>query len=293
MAMRFVKMHGIGNDYIYISGFDQPIPDDPSALAVRIADRHFGVGGDGLILVLPPEPGSEADAVMRMFNADGSEGGMCGNGIRCVAKFLYDGGYVRAPRIRVKTKGAGVLSLDLEIDPASDRVRRVRVEMGAPILRASAIPTTLPGDPPLDHPIAVTYDGKTITYRGTAVSMGNPHLVMFVEDVASIDLERIGPLLERHEAFPDRVNVHVAQVDAPDVARMRTWERGSGITLACGTGACAVLVAGVLTGRTARAARIHLPGGALDLEWPRDGETVVMTGPAVTVFEGVWDESRV
>jgi len=202
MAMRFVKMHGIGNDYIYISGFDQPIPDDPSALAVRIADRHFGVGGDGLILVLPPEPGSEADAVMRMFNADGSEGGMCGNGIRCVAKFLYDGGYVRAPRIRVKTKGAGVLSLDLEIDPASDRVRRVRVEMGAPILRASAIPTTLPGDPPLDHPIAVTYDGKTITYRGTAVSMGNPHLVMFVEDVASIDLERIGPLLERHEAFP-------------------------------------------------------------------------------------------
>ena len=276
--LKFTKMHGLGNDYVYVSLFDQEGPGDPSALAVAVSDRHFGIGSDGLILIGPSE---RADARMRMFNADGSEGEMCGNGVRCVAKYIHDHGIARKERVTVET-GRGVLTLDLEVERGT--ARRVRVDMGTPILRAGEIPTTLPGDPPVDVPL--TIEGRDL--RLTAVSMGNPHVVAFVEDVARFPVETLGPILERHPAFPRRVNVHFVEVLGPAEARMRTWERGSGITLACGTGACAVCVAGVLTGRTARRLLTHLPGGDLELEWPDDDASVFMTGPATEVFSGVW-----
>ncbi|MFO0890245.1 MAG: diaminopimelate epimerase [Isosphaeraceae bacterium] len=274
--MRFTKMHGLGNDYVYVETFTQPPPKDPVALAVAVSDRHFGVGSDGLILIMPSE---RADARMRMFNADGSESEMCGNGVRCVAKYLHDHGLARGDRVTVET-GRGVLTLDLEI--ASGKAQRVRVDMGPPILEAVRIPTTLPGDPPVDVPIVV--DGET--YQVTAVSMGNPHAVIYVEDVARFPLEARGPKLEHHPAFPRRVNVHVVEILDRGEVRMRTWERGSGITLACGTGACAVCVAGVLTGRTDRRVLAHLPGGDLELEWPSAEAPVFMTGPATEVFSG-------
>ena len=282
MAIKFTKMHGIGNDYVYVSTFDQPAPADPSALAVSISDRHMGIGGDGLILIGPSE---RADARMRMFNADGSEGEMCGNGIRCVAKYIHDHGLAPGDRVTVET-GRGVLALDLEI--SGGRVRRVRVDMAAPILESAAIPTTLPGDPPIDVPLGV----GDLDLRVTAVSMGNPHAVVYVEDVDRFPVEAIGPLLEVHPAFPRRVNVHFVQVLGPAEVRMRTWERGSGMTLACGTGACAVCVAGVLSGRTDRTIQAHLPGGDLELSYLEDGGPVLMTGPAAEVFSGEWDDSR-
>ncbi|HEX8201351.1 MAG TPA: diaminopimelate epimerase [Isosphaeraceae bacterium] len=277
--MKFTKMHGLGNDYVYVSLFDQPPPADPAALAVAVSDRHFGIGGDGLILIGPSE---RADARMRMFNADGSEGEMCGNGVRCVAKFLHDRGIAPQERVTVET-GRGVLTLDLEVERG--RAQRVRVDMGAPILRAAEIPTTLPGDPPVDVPLVIA--GREL--RLTAVSMGNPHAVAYVEDVATFPVEALGPVLERHPTFPRRVNAHFVEVLGPAEVRMRTWERGSGITLACGTGACAVGVAGVLTGRTGRRLRAHLPGGTLELEWPAEGASVFMTGPATEVFSGEWN----
>lgn len=280
--MKFTKMHGIGNDYVYVDTFNQPAPVDASRLAVTISDRHFGVGSDGLILIMPSE---RADARMRMFNADGSEGEMCGNGVRCVAKYLYDHGLALKDRVTVET-GRGVLSLALEI--AAGKVSRVRVDMGAPILRAAEIPTTLPNDPPIDAPLRL--DGRT--FEVTAVSMGNPHAVIYVDDVQAFPLELLGPALERHPAFPNRVNVHIVELVNRKEVRMRTWERGSGITLACGTGACAVCVAGVLTGRTERQVLAHLPGGDLDLAWPDPGGSVFMTGPATEVFNGDWPEPR-
>lgn len=276
--MRFTKMHGLGNDYVYVSHFDQPPPRDPSALARAVSDRHFGIGSDGLILIGPSE---RADARMRMFNADGSEGEMCGNGVRCVAKFVHDHGIARKPRLTIET-GRGVLTLDLEVEAGT--ARRVRVDMGAPILRSEAIPTSFPGDPPIDVPAGV----KGMDLRLTAVSMGNPHAVLYVPDVAAFPLEMLGPVLERLPEFPRRVNVHIVQVLGPAEVRMRTWERGSGITLACGTGACSVCVAGVLTGRTGRRVLAHLPGGDLDLEWPAADASVFMTGPATEVFSGDW-----
>ncbi len=276
--MRFTKMHGIGNDYVYVSTFDQRPPSDPIALARAVSDRHTGVGGDGLIMIMPSE---RADAKMRMFNADGSEGEMCGNGVRCVAKYLFDHGIAQKQQLTIET-GRGILTLDLEID--GRRVKRVRVDMGTPILSAALIPTLLPGDPPIDAPIEV---GEG-TLHVTAVSMGNPHIVTYDPDVASFPLETVGPLLEHHTAFPRRVNVHVVEVKSPSEVTMRTWERGSGITLACGTGACAVCVAGVLTGRTGRTLLAHLPGGDLELHWPGDGSPVFMTGPATEVFSGEW-----
>jgi diaminopimelate epimerase len=278
--MKFTKMHGIGNDYVYVSTFDQRYPADPSGLAVAISHRHFGVGSDGLILISPSE---RADARMRMFNADGSESEMCGNGVRCVAKYIYDHGIAKKDRVTVET-GRGVLTLDVEV--AGGQVRRVRVDMGAPILRSAQIPTTLPGDPPVGAQLTVD-DQRLLV---TAVSMGNPHAVVYVDDVQRYPVERVGAALERHAAFPNRVNTHFVQVlDACEV-RMRTWERGSGITLACGTGACAVCVAGVLTGRTARQLLAHLPGGDLELHWPDDHGSVFMTGPATEIFSGVWPE---
>jgi len=276
--MKFTKMHGIGNDYVYVSTFDQPAPADPVALARAISDRHYGVGSDGLILI---GPSRRADALMRMFNADGSESEMCGNGVRCVAKFLHDRGIAPGARVRVET-GRGVLTLDIEAE--GGKARRVKVDMGAPILQGSDIPCTLPGDPPLETPITV--DGHSL--RVTAVSMGNPHAVVFVDDVVSFPVETVGHALERHPAFPRRVNAHFVEVIGPSEVRMRTWERGSGITLACGTGACAVCVAGVLTGRSGRAILAHLPGGDLDLAWPAVDGPVSMTGAAVEVFTGEW-----
>jgi diaminopimelate epimerase len=278
--MRFTKMHGIGNDYVYISTFDQKVPADPSKLALAVSDRHCGIGGDGLILIMPSE---RADARMRMFNADGSEGEMCGNGIRCVAKYLYDHDLVRKDQLRIET-GRGVLTLDLEVD--GTRARRVRVNMGAPILDAERVPTLLAGDPPIDAPLRI--DDRS--FAVTAVSTGNPHAVIYVDDVGAFPLETLGPRIEHHPAFPKRVNVHVVQVLTPGEVRMRTWERGSGITLACGTGACGVCVAGVLTGRSDRTILAHLPGGDLELEWSGDHAPVFMTGPATEVFSGEWPE---
>jgi diaminopimelate epimerase len=276
--MKFVKMQGLGNDYVYVDLFQERLPQPPELLARAISDRHFGVGSDGLILI---EPTERADARMRMFNADGSESEMCGNGVRCVAKYVHDHGIAAKPRLSIET-GRGVLTLDLEI--IAGRAERVRVDMGTPILESSRIPTTLAGDPPVDEFFRI----GDVDLAVTAVSMGNPHAVAFVDDVASFPLETVGTVWEKHSVFPKRVNAHIVQVVSRDEVRMRTWERGSGITLACGTGACAVCVAGVLTGRTDRRIVAHLPGGSLELEWPTDDASVFMTGPAVEVFQGSW-----
>ena len=281
--MRFTKMHGIGNDYVYVDCVRSKPPADPAALARAISDRHTGVGSDGLILICPSE---RADARMRMFNADGSEAEMCGNGVRCVAKFVHDHGIATKPQLKIET-GRGVLTLDLEV--AGGKVSRVRVNMGEPILEAEKIPTTLPGDPPVDADLVA----GGVTLAATCVSMGNPHAVVYVGDEYFTPGERdlvaeLGPKIEHHAAFPRRVNAHFVKVHSPSEVTMRTWERGSGITLACGTGACAVCVAGVLTGRTGRKIVAHLPGGDLELEWREADNCVYMTGPAAEVFTGEW-----
>jgi len=299
-ALPFTKMHGLGNDYVYVDGFVHQV-EDPAALARQVSDRHRGIGSDGLILVMPPEPDAGAHVRMRMFNADGSESEMCGNGVRCVCKFAIDRGLAGANPLRVQT-GRGVLSLDWRLGP-DDQVDSVRVDMGAPILPSARIPARVDGLDPAAA--AVGHAGLARTLRDTVgdvgwgaivpvatlVSMGNPHLVLWCPSVASIELEVIGPVLERHEAFPSRINVHVVEVIDPGQVRMRTWERGSGITQACGTGACAVAVAGVLEGRTRHAVQAALPGGMLSLEWSGGASSVFMTGPATTVFEGIWQPS--
>jgi diaminopimelate epimerase len=222
---------------------------------------------------------------MRMFNADGSEAEMCGNGLRCVAKFVYDHGIAKKPRLVIET-GRGVLTVDLEVK--NDKVFRARVDMGAPILESAKIPTTLPGDPPVKARVSVP--GLSDPYEVTAVSMGNPHAVIYVPDVAAVKLADVGPVLERAPQFPRKVNVHFVQVRSPAEVIMRTWERGSGITFACGTGACSVCVAGILSGRTGPKILAHLPGGDLELEWAGRGEPVYMTGPATEVFSGDWPD---
>jgi diaminopimelate epimerase len=279
--MRFTKMHGIGNDYVYVDCFAEKMPADPAALAVKIADRHFGVGGDGLILICPSEQG--ADARMRMFNADGSESEMCGNGLRCVAKYVYDHGIKRSDKLRIET-GNGILSVELEIK--AGKAERVRVNMGKPILDAAKIPTKLAGSPPLDVPLSV--DGRTL--QVTSVSMGNPHCVTYVEQATDELVLGLGPKIEHHAMFPARVNVEFIEIISPREVRQRTWERGSGETLACGTGASAVCVAGVLTGRTERRIINHLRGGDLELEWNEADGCVYKTGPAVEVFSGEWPQ---
>ncbi|MFM7076561.1 MAG: diaminopimelate epimerase [Planctomycetaceae bacterium] len=285
--LRFVKMHGLGNDYVYVDGFAETPPADPAALARRIADRHRGVGGDGLILVLPSD---RAAARMRMFNADGSESEMCGNGVRCVAHLVVARGHAPEGRLSIET-GRGVLDLLVERD--TPRRSRVRVDMGEPILEAARIPVDHPGAEVVDAPCAALgpeapwWRDCGLDPRMTCVSMGNPHVVFWCRDVARVPLEAIGPGIEHHPLFPQRVNVHLVQVLAPDRVRMRTWERGSGITQACGTGASAVCVAGVLGGRTAGRITAELPGGELELAWSPGGH-VAMTGPAEEVFEGTW-----
>jgi diaminopimelate epimerase len=280
--MRFTKMHGLGNDYVYVDGVNERPPADPAKLAVAVADRHFGIGSDGLILIVPSDV---ADARMRMFNADGSESEMCGNGLRCVAKFVHDRGIAQKSTLKLET-GRGVLTVDLEVH--NGKAERVRVNMGEPILVSKTIPTTLPGDPPINANLSA--GGRD--FAVTAVSMGNPHAVAYVGEeffAPAPDLvAQFGPLIEHHAAFPRRVNVHFVKVHSPNEVTMRTWERGSGITLACGTGACAVCVAGVLTGRTARKLLAHLPGGDLELDWSEADGCVYMTGPATEVFTGEW-----
>jgi diaminopimelate epimerase len=292
--MRFTKMQGAGNDYVYVDCFAQPPPADAAGLARRISDRHYGVGGDGLILICPSGRG---DARMRMFNADGTEAEMCGNGVRCVAKYVYDHGIARKDVLAIET-GRGVLQLALQI--ADGKVNRVRVDMGEPILEAAKIPTTISTErvvnaplPDLGGDLKMLGDWQTacgLDPRMTCVSMGNPHVVLYCRDVARVPLAFVGPVIERAPIFPRRVNAHFVQIHSAGEATMRTWERGSGITLACGTGACAVGVAGVLTGRTARKLLAHLPGGDLELEWSEADNHVYMTGPAVEVFSGEWTE---
>jgi diaminopimelate epimerase len=292
--MKFTKMQGAGNDYVYVDCFAHPLPPNPAELARKIADRHYGVGGDGLILICPS---TVADARMRMFNADGSEAEMCGNGVRCVAKYVYDHDICRTPTLKIET-GCGVLTLDLQL--SNDRVERVRVDMGQPILEAEKVPTTLKGERVVDCPIEDWKEGGLLPdalessgtkLRVTCVSMGNPHAVLYSKDVSKTPLGRVGPILERAPFFPNRANIHFVQVHSLREVTMRTWERGSGITLACGTGASAVCVAGVLTGRTERKLLAHLPGGDLELEWKSENNHVYLTGPAVEVFSGEWKES--
>ena len=292
--MRFTKMHGIGNDYVYVDCFTEPMPERPAELSRRISDRHFGVGADGLILICPS---TLAAARMRMYNADGSEAEMCGNGLRCLAKYVYDHGIARERSLKIET-GAGVMAVQLEL--SGDRVERVKVDMGEPILAADRVPVRLPAgksvERVVDHAIDSLLPLKSadewvqksgLDLRMTCVSMGNPHVVLYCRDVQSVPLAAIGPVLEKQPIFPNRINVHFVQVHSPTEVTMRTWERGSGITLACGTGASAVCVAGVLTRRNDRKILAHLPGGDLELEWA-DDEHVYMTGPAVEVFSGQW-----
>jgi diaminopimelate epimerase len=282
--MRFTKMQGAGNDYVYVDCFATPPPADVADVARRIADRRFGVGGDGLILICPSE---RADAEMRMYNADGSYSEMCGNGIRCVAKYVYDHGLVRKNPLRIES-GGQVKTLELSLDAGT--VSSVRVDMGEPILTPEQIPTTLRSPagelaPVVDVPIEA--GGRA--FRVTTVSMGNPHCVTFVDEVTDDWVLGIGPKLEVDRRFPKRVNCEFVKVLGRGELQQRTWERGSGETLACGTGACAVGVAGVLTGRSDRNVVIHLPGGDLAIEWREADNHVYMTGPAVEVFSGEWN----
>jgi len=282
-------MHGLGNDYVFVNCFEETV-DHPAELSRKISNRHFGVGSDGLILI---EPSEKADVKMRIFNADGSQAEMCGNGIRCLAKYAYEhglaesGGVFNVPdqpscpaSITVETE-AGTLTVGLETDE-NKKVKRVCVNMGEPVLKPEDIPVNIKGEKAVNQPIEI--DEQTLEF--TAVSMGNPHAVFFCDDVGKIELEKIGGKIENHSLFPNRVNVHFVQPVSKSKFIMRTWERGSGITLACGTGACACCVAGVLTGNTSRAVSAHLPGGTLDLNWSQTDNCVYMTGPATEVFTG-------
>lgn len=276
----FTKMHGAGNDYVYVDCFAHPVPNDLPTLAQHIAHRRFGVGGDGLILVMPSDT---CDARMRMFNADGSESEMCGNGIRCVAKYVYDHGHCRKDRLRIET-GAGPLDIQLHVE--GDQAVAATVDMGPPILTPAQIPTTLrSGELPL---IDVPLDVDGLELNVTCVSMGNPHCVCFVPKATDELVHRVGPLIENHPAFPNRTNVEFVEVLSRGEVRQRTWERGSGETWACGTGASAVCVAGVLTNRTDRTILNHLLGGDLRLQWPANDAAVLMTGPATEVFSGTY-----
>lgn len=275
--MHFTKMHGIGNDYIYINGFEEHI-DNPAEVARAVSDRHCGIGGDGLIVILPS---TRADFRMRMFNADGSEAQMCGNGIRCLAKYVYDHGLTQRTTIQVETL-AGVL--ELQLFPSAGVVDKVRVRMGEPRLDRAQIPMRGPAGRVLQEPLVV--DGTM--FEVTAVSMGNPHCIVFVDDPQTFEVASWGPRFEHHSAFPEGVNTEFVRVLDSQTFAMRVWERGSGETLACGTGASAVAVACHLTGRTGRWVTGHLVGGSLELEWNEADNQVYMTGPAVEVFHGEW-----
>ncbi|MBN2589486.1 MAG: diaminopimelate epimerase [Sedimentisphaerales bacterium] len=291
--MKFTKMHGLGNDYIYVDCFKETV-DQPEKLAPVISDRHFGVGGDGLILITPSEI---ADVRMRIFNADGSEAEMCGNGLRCVAKYTYEykltapgesfavpGQATFPSSLNIET-GNGILRVGLLTDD-NDNVSQICVNMGQPVLNPQQIPVNLTGEKVIDYPIEIL--GQQL--QMTCVSMGNPHAVFFCDNTELIKLEKIGPVIEHHPLFPHRVNAHFVQINTPTEFTMRTWERGSGITLACGTGACACGVAAVFTGRQGNVCTAHLPGGDLNLNWCKEDNCVYMTGPAIEVFQGIWPD---
>ena len=279
--MEFTKMQGLGNDYVYVNCFKEKI-ENPSEMAVKVSDRHFGIGSDGLILIKPSEV---ADFEMEMYNADGSRGEMCGNGIRCVAKYVYDYGLTDKTSISVETLG-GIKYLDLTVEHG--KVTLVKVDMGTPILKPELIPIVAKGETVIDEPIMV--GGKE--YHMTGVSMGNPHDVVFMDDIKNLEIEKIGPLFENHERFPNRINTEFVNVIDRHTAQMRVWERGSGETLACGTGACAVAVACILNGLTENTVTVKLLGGDLQIEWDREKNTVYMTGPAEVSFDGVWKEKE-
>ena len=283
--MRFTKMQGCGNDYVYVNGFTEKMAqEEKPALVRRLSDRHFGIGGDGVIFI---NPSTEADFEMEMFNADGTRAEMCGNGIRCVAKFVYDKGLTDSRHITVVSAGK-IKYLDLTVEEApglaDDRgvVKKVRVNMGSPVLEPTRIPVEAEGEQVVDEPILV--NGKE--YHMTCVSMGNPHAVIFTEGVSELALEKIGPDFENHVRFPKRTNTEFVEVIDRRNVFMRVWERGTGETLACGTGACAVAVACVLNGLTENKLTVRLLGGELEIEWDRENDLVYMTGPAETVFEG-------
>lgn len=276
--MKFTKMQGIGNDYVYVNCLQETI-ENPSELAKKISDRHYGVGSDGLIMI---NPSDKADFEMEMYNADGSRGEMCGNGIRCVAKYVYDYGLTDKTSISVETL-AGIKYLDLTVEDG--KVVLVKVDMGKPMLRPEEVPVVSEKEEVIDEPITV--DGQE--YRMTCVSMGNPHAVVFIDqDVKEFPLETVGVKFENHERFPKRVNTEFVNVLDRHTAQMRVWERGSGETLACGTGACAVAVACVLNGLTEDEVTVKLLGGDLQIKWDREKNTVYMTGPAEVVFDGEW-----
>lgn len=273
--MKFTKMHGIGNDYVYVNCFEEKV-EDPNQTARFVSDRHFGIGSDGLILI---KPSDVADFEMDMYNSDGSQGAMCGNGIRCVAKYVYDYGLTDKTQISINTK-SGIKYLDLTVEDG--KVALVKVNMGAPDTIAKQIPIVSEKEQVIDEPILV--DGEE--YRMTGVSMGNPHAVVYIDDVKGLDIEKIGPKFENHEVFPDRVNTEFCKVLDDHTVEMRVWERGAGETLACGTGACAVAVASILNGYTKEEVTIKLLGGDLKIFWDRKENLVYMTGPATVVFDG-------
>ena len=275
-------MHGLGNDYVYVNRFEEKI-DNPPAVARFVSDRHFGIGSDGLIMI---NPSKTADFEMEMYNADGSRGEMCGNGIRCVAKYVYDYGLTDKTQISVETLG-GIKYLDLTVEDG--KVSLVKVDMGKPELEADLIPIISEREQVIDEPIEV--DGKE--YHMTGVSMGNPHTVIYVDDVKGLDLEKIGPKFENHERFPKRINTEFVHCIDRQTVEMRVWERGSGETLACGTGACAVAVSSILNNLTDTQVTVKLLGGDLQIEWDREKDRVFMTGPATVVFDGVIDITEI
>ncbi len=279
--MKFTKMHGLGNDYVYVNCFEEPLAHvDLPELARRVSDRHFGIGGDGLILIMPSE---RAHFRMRVFNNDGSEARNCGNGLRCVSKYVYDHGLTGQTSFTVETLGGIVMPV---VEVGDDgKVSRVTIDMGEPVLDRSRIPMLGPfGDQVIEQPVEI--DGRTFTM--TAVSMGNPHAILFVDEVCDEDVVAYGPKIEFHEWFPERTNVEFIQVLNRHEILFRVWERGSGVTLACGTGACAAAVAAILAGRTERTVTVHLAGGDLTIEWRESDNHVYMTGPATEVFSGVY-----
>lgn len=274
-TIEFTKMHGIGNDYVYIDATTQTI-DDPSALAIRLSDRHFGIGSDGLVLICPSE---KADFMMDMYNADGSRGKMCGNAIRCVAKYVFERDMTRKTTLAIETL-SGIKTLVLQVE--NDVVVSVTVNMGRPVFNPADVPVRWNGDRMVEE--AVPIAGRL--FKVTCVSMGNPHAVTFLNEVESLDLPHIGPAFEHYSLFPDRINTEFVQVIDRQNLRMRVWERGSGETLACGTGACATLVAAAVTGRSDRSATVHLNGGNLQIVWNEETDEVMMTGSATIVFDG-------
>ena len=273
--MKFTKMQGLGNDYVYVNCFKETI-ENPPEMAKKVSNRNFGIGSDGLIMI---NPSDVADFEMEMYNADGSRSEMCGNGIRCVGKYVYDYGLTEKEHISVETL-AGIKYLDLTVEDG--KVKLVKVDMGSPELVPENIPIVADGNRVIDEPINV----NGTEYRMTGVSMGNPHAVVYVEDVKGLDIETIGPAFENHERFPNRVNTEFVKVLDRNTVEMRVWERGSGETMACGTGACAVAVACILNGFTEDKVTVQLLGGDLQIEWDKEADKIYMTGPAEVSFDG-------